>query len=33
MKRILLALSFVLGLQAAVPTPEEYFGFKIGADK
>jgi hypothetical protein len=33
MKRILLALSFAVAVHAAVPTPEEYFGFKIGADK
>jgi hypothetical protein len=33
MKRILLALSFAIAVQAAVPKPEEYFGFKIGADR
>ena len=33
MKRLVLALLLAAGTQAAVPTPEEYFGFKIGTDK
>jgi len=33
MKRLLLALALAAAANAAVPTPEEYFGFKIGADK
>ena len=33
MKRLLLALCLAVAVHAAVPTPEAYFGFKIGADK
>ena len=33
MKRLLLALTLAAAVHAAVPTPEEYFGFKMGADK
>ena len=33
MKRLLLALTLTLTAHAAVPTPEQYFGFKIGTDK
>ncbi len=33
MKRLLLALTLVAAVRAAVPTPEAYFGFKIGADR
>jgi len=33
MKRLLALLCFALASQAAVQTPEQYFGFRIGADK
>src|SRR5215813_2705159 len=32
-KRLLTVLACAAAMQAAVPTPEAYFGFKIGADK
>ena len=33
MRRLVLALSLAAALHGAAPTPEEYFGFKMGADK
>src|SRR5215831_17102243 len=33
MKRIFFVLAVAVACQAAVPTPEEYFGFRMGADK
>ena len=33
MKRILFALTLCLAAHAAVPAPEQYFGFRIGSDK
>src|ERR1041385_1460633 len=33
MKKLVLTMCAAIGLQAAVQTPEQYFGFRIGSDK
>jgi len=33
MKRLVFAMCAAVALQAAVPTPEQYFGFRIGSDR